>query len=90
MSREVLIKGIRADNQNKKKRPIAFRNGVMTKLHAYDNGALVGYGFMISYPNGVVTKPELFDIAGNRLASGYYQLNVTEENYPVVVPKKIQ
>jgi len=72
-----------------RKKP-ATKNGVMHKLLVYDNGAMIGYGFVITYPDGKMTAPELFDIAGKKLDEGWYQLTMTNEHYNVVVPRNIQ
>ena len=65
------------------------RCGVMHKLLVYDHGALIGYGFVISYPDGEMSQPDLFDIAGGKLPEGWYQLTVTE-HFSVVVPQRVQ
>ena len=72
------------------KRIVRIKNGVMHKVIVYDNGALVGYGYVISYPDGEMSKPDLFDIAGNKLSEGWYQINVTSDHFNVVVPERIQ
>ena len=72
-----------------RKKP-SIKNGVMHKLIVYDNGAMIGYGFVITYPDGKMTAPELFDIAGRKLPEGWYQLTMTAEHYNVVVPRNIQ
>lgn len=76
---------------SKKKKPkSATKSGVMHKLYVYDNGALIGYGFVITYPDGRMSAPELFDIGGKKLPEGWYQLQMTQEHYNVVVPRNIQ
>ena len=68
-----------------------FRNGVMHKLVVYDNGAIVGYGFVIMYPDGKVSAPELFELfAGNSLPVQRYQLQMTNDHFNVVVPRNVQ
>jgi hypothetical protein len=66
------------------------KNGVMHKLIVYDNGAMIGYGFVITFPGGAMSAPELFDIAGKKLPEGWYQLTMTNEHFNVVVPRRIQ
>ena len=66
------------------------KSGVMHKLLVYDNGAMIGYGFIIAYPNGALSKPELFNIKGEKLPEGWYQLTMIDERYNVVVPRNIQ
>lgn len=66
------------------------KNGVMHKLIVYDNGAMIGYGFVITYQDGEMSQPELFDIKGDKLPEGWYQLTMTNEHRPVVVPRNIQ
>jgi len=74
---------------NKRVKP-TIKNGVMHKLVVYDNGALIGYGFVITYNDGEMSAPELFDIRGEKLPEGWYQLSMTNEHLPVVVPRNIQ
>ena len=62
----------------------------MHKLIVYNNGAMIGYGFIIAYPDGKISAPELFDIHGVKLSEGWYQLTMTTEYYNVVVPRSIQ
>lgn len=62
----------------------------MHKLIVYDNGALIGYGFVVHYANGRMSDPMLFDIGGTGLPVGWYQLTMTNEHYCVVVPRNIQ
>ncbi len=64
--------------------------GVMHKLVVYENGALVGYGFVISYPDGEMSKPDLYDIAGKELPAGLYQLTILDGHFSVVVPTRVQ
>jgi hypothetical protein len=73
----------------KKNKP-AIKNGVMHKLYVYDSGALIGYGFLITYADGKMSQPELFDITGNKLPEGWYQLTMSNEHYNVVVPRNVQ
>lgn len=74
------------------RKPPTTLSGIMHKLLVYDfdTGALIGYGYMISYPSGFTSKPELFDIAGERLGGGMYNLQPTSECWDVVVPRNIQ
>lgn len=78
------------DEPKKKKPKSATKSGVMHKLIVYDNGAMIGYGFVITYPDGKMSQPELFDIRGEKLAEGWYQLSMTHEHYNVVVPRNVQ
>lgn len=62
----------------------------MQKLMVYEHGACIGYGFTIMYPDGKMSQPDLFDLKGDRLAEGWYQLQVTDTRWNVVVPMRIQ
>lgn len=78
------------DSKKEKKKKSGTKSGIMHKLIVYDNGAMIGYGFVIMYPDGKVSAPELFDIAGKKLPEGWYQLQMTHEHYPVVVARNVQ
>lgn len=62
----------------------------MQKLIVYDNGAIIGYGHVITLTNGRMSTPTLVDFRGRELAPGWYQLKITDEKHYVVVPKRIQ
>ncbi len=74
----------------KKKRKPQIKNGTMHKLIVYENGAIVGYGFIIRYTNGDMSKPDLYDFKGERLPEGWYNLQITHESHNVVVPRNVQ
>lgn len=71
-----------------KKRTI--KTGIMHKLIVYDNGALIGYGFVTYYADGKMSAPMLFDLSGKGLPEGWYQLTMTHEHYHIVEPRNIQ
>lgn len=73
-----------------KEKKTPFRSGVMHKLLVYDNGAIVGYGYVIMYPDGKVSAPELFNIKGDKLPEQWYQLQMTNDHFNVVVPRNVQ
>lgn len=64
----------------------------MQKLEVYSHETqqLIGHGYVILYPNGTHSAPELFDLMGVKLPEGWYVIKVTGENRNVVVPKGIQ
>ena len=62
----------------------------MQKLVVYDNGAIVGHGYIIILANGNMSTPTLVDFRGKPIEAGWYQLQVTDEKHYVVVPKRIQ
>lgn len=82
--------GVVVTDEPKKKRKPQFMNGIMHKLIVYENGAMIGYGYVIRYSDGDTSLPDLFDIRGERLPEGWYQLQVQKESYTVVVPKNVQ
>jgi len=62
----------------------------MFKVNAYQDGGLIGSGFVIHYPDGELSAPDLIDIKGDRLPEGWYELKPTGERRTVVVPTRKQ
>ena len=69
---------------------VRITNGVMQKLIVYDNGYIIGHGYIIVTVDGRMSRPTLLDMFGNELPSAWYQIQVTEEKTYVVIPKRIQ
>jgi len=74
----------------KLKAGMTFKIGVMHKIIVYDNGAIIGYGYVIIDNKGDMSTPDLFDIKGTRLPEGWYTLQVGTEYFNVVIPDNIQ
>ena len=73
-----------------KKVSLGWNNALLNYFDVYSqDGIIVGKGYIISYPDGWMSQPELFDMKGDRLPSAWYQMKLTEY-YPCVVPEKIQ
>lgn len=62
----------------------------MQKLIVYDNGAIIGHGYVTILVNGRMGIPVLYDFVGKPIDPGWYQLKITDEKHYVVVPKRIQ
>lgn len=69
---------------------IGFTNGVLQKMVVYDNGAIVGHGYIVILVDGRMSQPTLFDLRGRELEPGWFTIQVTDEKHYVVVPKRIQ
>ena len=69
---------------------MTFKIGVMHKILVYDNGAIIGYGYVTINHKGDMSNPDLYDIKGMRLPEGWYTLKITEENFLVNIPDRIQ
>ena len=66
--------------------------GLMCKVLAYDKpgGALLGSGWLLYRGDGKVMAPDLFDLIGEKLPEGWYNLQITQESYCVVIPRMVQ
>ncbi len=66
--------------------------GILQKVYVYEHGggALLGNGWVITRDDGKQAAPVLFDIKGNRLPEGWYNLQVVERQQLVVIPRMIQ
>ena len=66
------------------------KSAIMTKVLVMENGAMIGSGFIIEYPDGGFFVPALIDFKGDEIAPGAYELTRTNDSFPVVVPMGVQ
>lgn len=54
-----------------------------------EEGEVIGFGFVVSYGDGEMSTPELYDLDGVNMPGGMYMLRLIQY-YHVVVPYMIQ
>jgi len=69
--------------EQEKKKPTTWL-GRMYDVFVYDNGALIGSGYVIVDDMSGAHEPVLRDLHGNYLNGGIYQIQVSDKN-PVFV-----
>ena len=73
-----------------KKVSVGWDNAILHYFDVYTNfGIVVGKGYVVSYPDGYMSTPELVDFSGERLPSDWYQMKMTDYK-PCIVPKRHQ
>jgi len=73
-----------------KKVSLGWNHALLNYFDVYSpDGIIVGKGYIISYPDGWMSRPELFDLNGASLPSAWYQMKLTEYR-PCIVPEKVQ
>jgi len=67
-------------------------SGVMHKMIVYDmeTGTLLGTGYIVHYADGKMSEPLLVGLNGEPLPPSWFNLQMTDERWPVVVPMRIQ
>lgn len=58
-------------------------SAVMTKINVYDEGVLIGYGWLYHTEYGMTT-PELFRLDGSILEHGWYRITPVEDRMVVM------
>jgi hypothetical protein len=61
-----------------KKKPVSWP-GRLYKVHAYQNGALVGSGYVIVDDMSGAHEPILHDLKGELLESGIFDIRITDD-----------
>jgi hypothetical protein len=65
-------------------------SGVIKKILVYHDNERVGYGWITFYHNDRMSRPELYYDDGSEIPEGFYQLQMTDEEYVVVISRTKQ
>jgi len=63
---------------------------MLTKVMVMDNGACIGVGYVFQTFTGETFRPVLFDLKGEPLAEGWYQLQPTDDRQLAIAPMRMQ
>jgi len=82
-------RGMAKISEKVKKVSVAWEAATLNYFDVYQNTIIIGIGYVISYPDGRLASPELFDFSGNKLPEAWYQMKLTDYR-PCIVARNIQ